>query len=415
MASQKVKDYEMQITPVYVKVYESVSKNKITVNRWGTRSGKTYSTCQLIFLWLITGSFGKRYIPDGVCSIVRRWKSSIVGTVLRDREEIVADFYEKHPENANCIQENKTLKTFEFQGRTVEFIGADNPQKIKGAKRKILYCNEANELEYKTQFFQLNIRTSEAVIIDFNPDDEDIRINTEIEQKRQYTKKDVGVIVSTYKDNPFLSEEEVNEIEMIAEIDPQLWQVYGKWEYGKVTGTIYNNREIIDSVPKEAEYIGHGLDFGFSSHPAALVGLYRWNGGIVIDEEFYASGHTNSEMSKKRIDNGVSQKIDITADSAEPKSIKELSDLKRRIEAVEKWPDSVQYGIQLLQSFKLYITSSSTNTVKEIKKYKRRVDKNGKTLEEPIKEYDHAMDAIRYCAMKKLGIRKKKIHLISNY
>ena len=122
---------------------------------------------------------------------MRRWKSSIVGTVLRDREEVKSDFYIKYPEFNNCIEENKTFRTYEFQGRTVEFIGADNPQKIKGAKRKILYCNEANELEYKTQFFQLLIRTSEVVIIDFNPDDEDIWINTEIEQKRQYVDKDV--------------------------------------------------------------------------------------------------------------------------------------------------------------------------------------------------------------------------------
>ena len=110
-------------------------------------------------------------------------------------------------------------------------MGADDYQKIKGSKRAILYCNEANELNYKLEFFQLNIRTKHKVIIDFNPDDEDIRINKELEQKRQYTKKDVSVIVSTYKDNKFLSKEEVEEIENIKEIDPVLWQVYGEGQY----------------------------------------------------------------------------------------------------------------------------------------------------------------------------------------
>lgn len=96
------------------------------------------------------------------------------------------------------------------------------------------------------EFFQLNIRTKYKVIIDFNPDDEDIWINKEIEQKRQYTKKDVAVIVSTYKDNKFLSKEEVEEIENIKEVDPVLRQVYGEGQYGKMTGRIYNNWEVVD-------------------------------------------------------------------------------------------------------------------------------------------------------------------------
>lgn len=411
MTNQVNNNFELQITPVYAKLYESVSKFKITVNRWGTRSSKTYSACQFIFIWLITWRIGTRYIPDGVASIAREYWSTIKNTVLRDFQEIMWDFYAANPHLAWCIEVNKTDKTFWFQGRLVEFIGADDPQKLKGAKRRILYCNEANELQYLT-FFQLLIRTSDVVLIDFNPDDEDIRINTEIEQKRQYTEKDVCVIVSTYKDNPFLSEEEVREIERIEQVDPQLRQVYGKWEYWKVTGTIYSNREVIEGVPKEAEYIGHGLDFWFSSHPAALVWIYRRNGWIIVDEEFYATGHTNGDMHKKRTDDGISQKIDITADCAEPKSIKELGDLKWRIEPVEKWPDSVQYGIQLLQWLKRHITSRSTNIIKEVKKYKRKTDRNGKTTEEPIKEFDHAMDAIRYVAMKKFGIRKRKIQVI---
>jgi phage terminase large subunit len=88
----------------------------------------------------------------------------------------------------------------------VEFIGADDQQKLRGAKRTFLYCNEANELNYKKEFFQLLIRTQRKTFIDFNPDDETVRINTEIEQKRKLKNRDVKVIISTYKDNPFLSE-----------------------------------------------------------------------------------------------------------------------------------------------------------------------------------------------------------------
>jgi len=86
----------------------------------------------------------------------------------------------------------------------VEFFGADNEQKLRGSTRNILYCNEANELAWDLEFFQLMIRTTDKIIIDFNPDDEDIWINTELEQKRSIEVGDVEVIVSTYKDNPFL-------------------------------------------------------------------------------------------------------------------------------------------------------------------------------------------------------------------
>ena len=142
----------------------------------------------------------------------------------------------------------------------VEFLGADDQQKIRGTKRRILYCNEANELDYNSEFFQLLVRTKDVVIIDFNPDDEDIWINTEIEQKRKLTKRDVLVTVSTYLDNPFLSPEEVDEIEHIKEVDPYLWQVYGLGEYGKRQGVIFDF-EIIDELPDVAKYLGEGLDF----------------------------------------------------------------------------------------------------------------------------------------------------------
>lgn len=97
-----------------------------------------------------------------------------------------------------------------------------------------MYCNEANELMYKKQFFQLNIRTSRLTILDFNPDDPDIRINTEIEQKRSKKRKDVKTIVSTYKHNPYLPHEMIEEIESLKDVDPMLWNVYGKGMYGRM-------------------------------------------------------------------------------------------------------------------------------------------------------------------------------------
>ena len=97
------------------------------------------------------------------------------------------------------IDHNKTKKQYRYGKRLVEFIGADDEQKLRGAKRNILYCNEANELEYKQEFFQLLMRTENKIFLDFNPDDEQIWINQELEIKRSKEVGDVEVIVSNYK------------------------------------------------------------------------------------------------------------------------------------------------------------------------------------------------------------------------
>lgn len=405
------KDFEIEVTGVFEKAYTAISKKniKILVMRGGTRSSKTYSITQLLVLWLISGKLWEIELNKWLCTVARKNKTTIKGTVLRDFLEVIEQrWYTK------LIDFNRTDKIFTYQWRKIEFIGADDPQKLKGWKRDILYCNEWNELDYKSEFFQLLIRTKHKIIIDFNPDDEDIWINRELEEKRMLTKKDVELIVSTYKDNSFLSEEQVNEIENIKEVDPMLWTVYGEGWYGKRLGRIYNNWEIIDDVPEGAEYVCHGLDFGFASHECALYGLYRWNGWLVVDEEFYKTWYTNTQMDVDWRSNGVQSRAkEIFADSAEPKSIRELHDLKRNIKPVTKWPDSVEYWIRLLQWIKIYITSRSDGVKSEAKKYIWKTDRNGNSTNEPIKEYDHARDAIRYGAMMKLWIKRSKFRIAS--
>ena len=119
-----------------------------------------------------------------------------------------------------------------------------------------MYCNEANSLNYDQEFFQLFIRTTYKTFIDFNPDNEDIWINEELEQKRRNDKGDVDIIVSTYRDNPYLPEQQVEEIERLEKNNPRYWRIYGLGEYGKLEGVIFDNREIIEDVPENAQFIG---------------------------------------------------------------------------------------------------------------------------------------------------------------
>lgn len=391
---------EIIVTPVHGKLRNSLANKlfKIIVMRGGTRSSKTTSIMEALVIWLFTGwlwdEWEGRYIPSGNASVVRKNKTTLKATVMRDIKEIM----ERRGVSHN-VDENKTDRIFSFGDRFIEFIGADDHQKLKGAKRKILYCNEWNELQYKQEFFQLLIRTTEVAIVDFNPDDDQVRIKTELEDKRAVMKGDVSVLVSTYKDNPFLSKEEVNEIENIKNVDPVLWQIYGEWKYGRKIGRIYNNREVVDDeIPEGAKYLGHWLDFWFSSHPAVLVWCRRYNGMIYIRQEMYLTGQTNKNMSDLWEAKGLDKKkIIIYADSAEPKSIAELRGYWWNVKATTKGPDSVDYGIQFVQNLKLAITAGSKQMIIEFKLYCRKLNSSGDPTNEPVKEYDHWMDAMRYC------------------
>ena len=159
-----MEELTIDCTEIFERNYDT--NKKIVVNRGGTRSSKTYSINQLCALWLITGNYGEgQYLYEGVWTSVRKYRTNLDGTIIRDFIEILknSNWYDK-------IEHNKTKKTFKFRNRLVEFIGADDQQKLRGAKRNILYCNEANELEYKQEFFQLLMRTENKIFVDFNPD-----------------------------------------------------------------------------------------------------------------------------------------------------------------------------------------------------------------------------------------------------
>lgn len=172
---------KIRTTKVFEKNF-NIENKKIVINRWGTRSGKTYNILLLFALWLMTGKIDNSWkiFTSWILHIVRKYSVSLRVSVQRDFEEILHNLW-----LWNLLKINKTDKTYCFWNRIVEFIWADDEQKLRWVKRDILYCNEANELSYKKEFFQLLIRTKYRVFIDFNPDDVDHLINQELELKRK--------------------------------------------------------------------------------------------------------------------------------------------------------------------------------------------------------------------------------------
>jgi len=391
----------LEVTPVFTKNWRS--DKKIKNNRGGTRSSKTRSIAQIAVNWLFTGQIShNRKIPKGVWSTVRKFSTTLDATVIRDFEEELDKQQAYH-----LVKHNKTKRTYSYGERMVEFFGADDEKKLRGAKRKILYCNEANELGFKTQFFQLLIRTEDDIFIDFNPDDEDCWINTELEIKRANAIGDVDTIVSTYKDNTFLPQSLIKEIEYLQESDPEFWKIYGLGQYGKVFGVIFENFNVIKELPVddkgnvEAELIAYGLDFGFTNDPAAMVAVYRYNGELIVDEVLYERRLTNHDIHQRSLD--INKYIEVIADSAEPKSIQELSNLGMNVSAAKKGADSIKNSIDILKRYKINVTSRSINLQKELRTYKWKVDANGNNINIPIDYQNHAIDALRYVALNRLS------------
>lgn len=398
------------ITKTFERNWES--KKKVVVNRGGTRSSKTYSLCQLFANWLMTGWIRKEtFIERGVASIVRKHSTTLKNTVMRDFEEVLKDTIIEGTDVSlySQIKHHKTDRTYSYQGRTVEFFGADDQQKIRGYKSKILYCNEANELSFKKEFFQLLMRTEALVVIDFNPSDPYVWINEEIEQKRAHDKGDVDVIVSTYKDNKFLLKTQVEEIEYLKETAPDLWQVYGLGEYGLIKGLIFPKVTIITEMPDDLKMQGFGKDFGFTNDPTTLYHCGTMGKDLFVDELLWGHGYTNPMITSHYDSIGIEKRYDeIFADSANPKDIQEIANAGYNIKPAKKGKDSILHGINLIKQYNLHITARSTNLLKEQKKYKWAEDKEGNPTNKPIDNYNHGWDSIRYYATMKLNSDKPR-------
>ena len=353
-------------------------KAKIQVHQGGTRSGKTYS--------ILTALIELCHKNSGlVVTICRKTFPALRATAMRDFFEILnrEDIY-------NPDLHNKSDATYQLWGNMVEFISIDQPQKVRGRKRDVLFINEANEINLE-DWRQLLLRTTGKVLIDYNPSDEFHWIYDEV-----IPREDAAFFQTTYKDNPFLPESVVMEIERFKEADENFWRVYGLGERGASQATVFTHWKEVDQIPNEFKPLNYGLDFGYTNDPTAIVQTFTDGHGFAVDELCYATRLTNSDISKVLRDSGVSRSDVIICDSAEPKSIDEIHAHGFNTHGARKGKDSVKNGIQFLHSRPLLVTARSVNVIKELRNYKWKEDKNGKQLNEPVDSFNHAIDAMRY-------------------
>jgi phage terminase large subunit len=306
------------------------------------------------------------------------------------------DFFEILQKNKlyNDLNHNKSKSEYYHKGNLIEFISLDQPQKVRGRKRNLLYINEANELFFE-DWQQLILRTTEKAILDYNPSDEFHFIYDKIK-----TRDDADFYITTYKDNPFLEVESIKEIERLKEIDLNYWNVYGLGQTGSSQALTFKIN-IENEIPNDAKLLAFGLDFGFTNSPTSLVAVYLKGDDLYFEELLYQTNLTNLDISNKFSELGFDRRTEIFADDSEPKSIEELYRLGWNVKRANK--KEVNIGIDMMKRYKLNVKSSSINMIKEFRNYKWVEDKNGNVLNTPVKMFDHTIDAIRYALFNKLS------------
>lgn len=294
---------------------------------------------------------------------------------------------------------NKSDFTYEFEtGSKIEFFSVDQPGKVRGPRRDRLFINEANNIPYEA-FDQLEVRTKEFIFLDWNPTNE-YWFYEEVLNKRD----DIDHIILTYRDNEALDPAIVASIEQ-RKGRKGWWAVYGEGKLGEVEGKIYTGWQIIDDIPHEARLERYGLDFGYSNDPSAIVAIYYYNGGYILDEILFQKGMSNKQLADVLINQ---RKALTVADSAEPKSIDEIRTYGVNIIPTTKGPGSVNQQIQMAQDQQISVTKRSTNVIKEYRNYLWETDKDGKILNEPEHTFSHSMDAFRYGLSSIVPIIKRK-------
>lgn len=376
----------MEFTPVFWKLYDAVALHPRYISMpGGTRSGKTYSILQ--FLHLLIPKADK--VGD-ITSVVSETLPHLKRGAIRDFENILG-----HPlKNDAAWNASDLVYTYE-NGAKLEFFSADTSGKVLGPARKRLFLNECNYILYDTAR-QLFVRTTDIIFQDYNPAATFWGIE-EIEPRENCI-----TIRSTYKDNSFLTPEQVAEIESNRK-DPNWWRVYGEGMLGSLEGVIYQFEQI-DKMPEPEGNLVEvcGLDFGFND-PSSLVRILADKRKKVayIEQLAYRRQMKNEDIAAAMLEAKLARHVRIWADAAEPKSIREIGDITGlNIKACDKSApvksDRRRFQILWLQGWTLYITKPSVDIIRDMRNYCWEKDADGKITNTPIHTFSHGPDSIRY-------------------
>ena len=396
--------------PIYLK-HQLKNNNRYQIYFGGSSSGKSFSLAQRTVLDVFNGN--RNYL------IVRNVQGTIRRSCLNEVTKAISNL-----KLSEYFQVNKTemVITCTLNNRQILFCGLDDTEKIKSITPKKgvitdIWVEEATECEYKA-VKQLDKRlrglskVTKRLTLSFNPILKDHWLYQEYfaiwEDNKQYMEKDnVSILKTTYKDNQFLTSDDIAALEN--ETDTYYYEVYTLGNWGVLGAVIFKNWKVEDFTEIESTFDNyrHGVDWGFADDPFAYIKSHydKRRKGLYICDEIEVVGLLNDESAPLVKEKAGSNRI--ICDSSEPKSVAEFKKLRVNAKSAKKGPGSIEYGIKFLQGLEIIIHPRCQNFKNEISKYKYKEDKNGNILPIPVDKDNHLIDALRYSLeddMKSTGV-----------
>lgn len=305
-------------------------------------------------------------------------------------------------------------------GQKILFRGLDDPLKVTSITVEYGYLcwawlEEAYEVMDESDFDvidesirgEIPLNLWKQWVITFNPWNDRHWLKSRFFDAKD--DPDILALTTNYKCNEWLDKSDLGLFERMKKNNPRRYQVAGLGHWGVVEGLVYENYEPRKFELKDIKdcVTVCGLDFGYSNDPTAFfMGFYdESNKELYVWDEFYEKGLTNRKIYQRITSMGYG-KEKIIADSAEPKSIDELREFGLRVRGAKKGRDSINNGVQFIQDLKIIIHPRCVNFMTEISNYVWDKDKFGKTLNQPVDDFNHLMDAMRYAVE---PLHKKKL------
>ncbi|HRQ17717.1 MAG TPA: PBSX family phage terminase large subunit [Agriterribacter sp.] len=379
-----------------VTAHES-GKYNVFVEEGGSRSGKTWGIIQFWLKWAKANEGKNKRV------IVSRKKGTwLTATVLKDFVDVLKEYGIYNKKDHNKSTGSGLYRLF---GNEFWFLGLDDEQRIHGMRSDAFWINEAIEAN-KNDYDQMMQRCSGFAILDYNPSEDEHWIYDSLlkREKTWYlhtTMLDNRLIPKNAKEQ-ILSYEPTEENYRSGTVDKRKWEIYGLGKRAKIEGLVFDGFEIIPDIPDKVKKRFTGQDFGYTYDPTAIaeVGIYPGENELYINELCYQTRMLTGDIINTL--KSVNNNRKVISESADPRLISEIYNAGFNIHAVEKFQGSVKAGIDKMKGMKIFITERSVNIIKEFKNYTYQQDKNGKWLNEPVDDWNHGIDAVRYVVLTEL-------------
>jgi phage terminase large subunit len=382
---------KIQTTLVFQHLLDSDELGKrIVVAQGGSRSGKTFN---ILIYWVM------KLLQENnkTLTIVRKTLPALKNSVLKDLMVILEMFNQYDP-----TKWHKQEGFYELGTNIINWISVDEPQKLRGSKRDYLYCNEANELRIE-DWNQLIFRTTDKVICDLNPSELSSWVY-ELENR-----DDCYYFTTTWRDNPFIDQNIIKELESLKDKDENLYRIYNLGQKGLATQMVFTRYNTIEHIPEGLKLLGRGMDFGYNS-PTAFVEVYKDGDTLYFKELLFVRGMTMPDIIHRLEGLGIDKTDTIWCDSASPQNIADMKRSRFNAKPVNK--KSILHGIDLIRRHHIFIEANSKNILQEFGSYRFKEDKDGNLLDTPEDDNNHAIDAIRYVLESELNKKSGKITIV---